>query len=102
MRGILADVESVNPWWERSGTHEFDLVGAGHNGLPLAAGSIKWRESQPFNERDLAKLATVRSIVPHAEQASLLAISPHGIAPGVNADLVLDAADLLGAWEVSS
>ena len=40
---------------------------------------------------------TVRSIVPHAERASLIAVSPHGMAPGVSADMVLDAADLLAA-----
>jgi uncharacterized protein len=97
--GSLAAIESVNPWWERSGTHEFDLVGAGHDGLPAAVGSIKWRESQQFNDRDLAKLATARSVIPHAERASLLAVSPNGAAPGVGVDMVLDAADLLAAWQ---
>ncbi|MGH3298086.1 MAG: ATP-binding protein [Trebonia sp.] len=99
MEGALAGIEAVNPWWERSGTHEFDLVGAGHDGLPLAAGSVKWRETSPFSDRDLAKLAAARSVIPHAERASLLAVAPHGVAPGVNVDLVLDAADLLAAWE---
>ena len=98
MSGPSAAIESVDPWWERSGTHEFDLVGARHDGLPVAVGSVKWRESQPFNDRDLAKLAIARSIVAHAEQASLLAVSPHGVAPGVSVDVVLDAADLLAAW----
>ena len=95
----LAGIESVNPWWERSGTHEFDLVGAGHDGLPLAAGSVKWRETQPFNDRDLAKLATARSVIPHAERASLVAVSPHGVVSGVGVDMVLDAKDLLAAWQ---
>lgn len=99
LAGPLAGIESVNAWWERTGTHEFDLIGAGHDGLPLAAGSVKWRENQPFNDRDLAKLAAARSVIPHAERASLLAVSPHGVAPGVGVDLVLDAADLLTAWQ---
>jgi hypothetical protein len=99
LAGQLAGIESVNAWWERTGTHEFDLIGAGHDGLPLVAGSVKWRENQPFNDRDLAKLATARSVIPHAEQASLLAVSPHGVAPGVGVDVVLDAADLLTAWQ---
>ena len=98
MAGPLAAIESVAPWWERSGTYEFELVGAGHGGLPLAVGSVKWRESQPFNDRDLAKLATARSVISHAEQASLLTVSPHGVAPGVSVDVALDAADLLAAW----
>jgi AAA+ ATPase superfamily predicted ATPase len=96
--GPLKAIESVNPWWERTGAHEFDLVGAGHDGLPVAVGSVKWRESQPFNDRDLAKLATARSVIPHAERASLVAVSPTGVAPGVGVDMVLDAADLLAAW----
>jgi AAA+ ATPase superfamily predicted ATPase len=96
--GPLAGIEAVNPWWERSGAHEFDLVGAGRDGLPLAVGSVNWRENQPFNDRDLARLATARSLVPHAERASLLAVAPHGAAPGVGVDSVLDATDLLGAW----
>lgn len=95
----LSGIESVNPWWERSGTHEFDLVGAGHDGLPLAVGSVKWRENQPFNDRDLTKLAAARSVVPHAERASLVAVSPHGAVPGVGVDVTLDAADLLAAWK---
>jgi AAA+ ATPase superfamily predicted ATPase len=99
LAGQLAGIESVNAWWERTGTHEFDLIGTGHDGLPLAVGSVKWRENQPFNDRDLAKLAAARSVIPHAEQASLLTVSPHGVAPGVGVDLVLDAADLLAAWQ---
>jgi AAA+ ATPase superfamily predicted ATPase len=97
--GPLAGVESVNAWWERSGTHEFDLVGAGHDGLPLAVGSVKWRENLPFSERDLAKLATARSVIPHAELASLVAVASRGVTPGVRVDMALDAADLLAAWQ---
>jgi AAA+ ATPase superfamily predicted ATPase len=99
MAAPLASIESVNPWWERSGTHEFDLVAAGHNGPPVAVGSVKWRETQPFTDRDLAKLAIARSVIPHAERAGLLAISPHGLAHGVSVDMVLNAADLLAAWQ---
>ncbi len=97
--GALAGIESVNAWWERTGTHEFDLVGAGLDGLPLAVGSVKWREAAPFGERDLAKLGVARSVVPHAERARLVAVAPRGVAPGVDVDLVLDAADLLRAWQ---
>jgi uncharacterized protein len=98
MKAELAGIEAVNPWWERTGRCEFDLVGAGHNALPVAVGSVKWRENQPFSDRDLARLAVARSVVPHAERASLVAVSPQGAAPDAGADVVLDAADLLGAW----
>ena len=100
--GPLTAIKSVSPWWERSGTHEFDLVGAGHDGLPLAVGSVKWRENQPFNDRDLAKLAIARSVIPRAEQARLVAVSPNGVAPGLVVDTVLDAGDLLAAWRPRS
>ncbi len=96
--GPLAGVESVNAWWERTGTHEFDLVCAGRDRLPAAVGSVKWRGTSPFNQHDLASLAMARSVVPHAERAGLVAVSPRGAAPGVDVDLVLDATDLLGAW----
>jgi hypothetical protein len=66
---------------------------------PMAVGSVKWGETSPFSDRDLAKLAAARSVIPHAERASLLAVSPHGVAAGVGVDMVLDAADLLAAWE---
>jgi len=48
--------------------------------------------------RDLASLAMARSVVPHAERAGLVAVSPRGAAAGIDVDLVLDATDLLGAW----
>lgn len=96
---LLRDAESVDAWWDRSGSNEWDAVGTGHNTLPVVVGSIKWREKQPFGDRDMAQLAAARSIIPHAERAPLLAISAHGTAPDVGVDLALDATDLLGAWQ---
>jgi hypothetical protein len=65
----------------------------------LAVGSVKWRENLPFSERDLAKLATARSVIPHAELASLVAVASRGVTPGGRVDMALDAADLLAAWQ---
>lgn len=95
----LQAIESVDAWWDRSGINEWDAVGTGHNKSPVAVGSIKWRDSQPFGDRDLAKLAEARSVIPHAERAALLAIAAHGTAPDVAVDLTLDATDLLAAWQ---
>lgn len=95
----LEAIESVDAWWDRTGINEWDAVGTNHAHLPVAVGSIKWRESQPFAACDLAKLAKARSVIPHAEQAALLAISAHGTIKGVAVDLTLDATDLLGAWQ---
>ena len=91
-------IESVGGWWDRTGAHEYDLLGLGGDDAVLAVGSIKWRERSLFDARDLAELANARSVIPRAGAASLLAIAPHGAQPGVRADLVLDANDLLAAW----
>lgn len=99
MGGLLAPVESVDAWWDRTGAREWDAVGTDHRGLPVVVGSIKWRENKPFDGHDLHELAAARSVIPHAEQAALVAIALGGIRPDTSADLVLTAADLLSAWQ---
>jgi hypothetical protein len=93
-------IESVRGWWDRRGEHEYDIVGSAQGGTPLAVGSIKWRERATFGVSDLAALAEGRAVIPRASAARLVAVAPRGAAPGVDADLVLDATDLLGAWRV--
>ncbi len=95
----FASIESVAGWWDRTGAHEYDLVGLSRAGAPAALGSVKWRERSLFSAREVAELASARSIVPQAGAAGLLAIAPRGAQRGVRADLVLDAADLLAAWQ---
>jgi uncharacterized protein len=91
-------IESVGGWWSRGGSSEFDIVATGHKHLPVAIGSIKWRERKRFSETDLRELAMARASVPHAERAPLIAVTPAGVAKDVRPDLVLGAADLLAAW----
>jgi len=91
-------IESVGGWWNRTGSHEYDLLGLSRTGTPVAVGSIKWRERSVFGARDLAELANARSVIPGAGAAGLLAIAPRGARPSVRADLVLNAEDLLAAW----
>lgn len=91
-------IESVGGWWDRTGSHEYDLVGLDRTGAPIVVGSVKWRERSSFDARDLAELANARSVIPRAGGAGLLAIAPRGAHAGVRADLVLDADDLLDAW----
>lgn len=95
----FSDIESTDAWWDRTGIHEWDLVGSRRDGIPVAVGSIKWRSRKPFDNHDLTSLALARSVIPRAEQARLLAVSPNGIAPGVGVDLGLDADRLLSAWQ---
>jgi AAA+ ATPase superfamily predicted ATPase len=94
----LSAIESVSPWWDRTGAHEWDIVGSQLDRLPVVVGSIKWRDRKQFDAQDFATLAAARSVIPHAESAQLLAVSAHGTAPGVRVDGALDAADLLSAW----
>jgi hypothetical protein len=66
----------------------------------VAIGSIKWRDKAKFGASDLAELAEGRAVIPKAGAARLVAVAPRGVAAGVGADLVLDAADLLSAWQL--
>ena len=61
-------------------------------------GSIKWKERGRFGAHDLGALAEARQVLPGGAMARLVAIAPRGEAPGVGADLVLDARDLVAAW----
>jgi AAA+ ATPase superfamily predicted ATPase len=95
----LDTIESVDGWWDRTGRHEYDLVASGRDRPPVAVGSIKWREKSSFDSRDLGQLAEARSVIPGAGSARLVAVAPRGIATQARVDLVLDAADLLEAWQ---
>jgi hypothetical protein len=39
----LAGVDTVGAWWDRSGNHEFNVVGADSHGTVLVVGTVKWR-----------------------------------------------------------
>jgi AAA+ ATPase superfamily predicted ATPase len=93
-------IESVGGWWDRRGEHEYDIVGSARDKTPVAIGSIKWSDKATFGAVDLAELEEGRAVIPKAAGARLVAASPRGIASGVGADLVLDAADLLSAWQL--
>jgi hypothetical protein len=93
-------IESVGGWWDRRGEHEYDIVGSARGSTPVAIGSIKWRDKATFDANDLAELAEGRAVIPKAAGARLVAVSPRRAASGVGADLVLDAADLLSAWQL--
>ena len=90
LRPPFETIESVDAWWDRRGSHEYDLVGSGHHDEVVAVGSIKWGVRGRFDRRDLAEVAEARSIIPRAAASS--PSRPEGVAPGVEVDLVLDAA----------
>jgi uncharacterized protein len=91
---------AIGGYWTRTNDPEIDLIGADRE--PVAkqiafVGSIKWRDNQPFDERDLADLITHRSQVPGAaESIPLVAVTRSGTR--VTTPFVLGPEDLLNAW----
>ena len=96
--GRFADVVQVGSWWDRSNHHEFDLVAADRAGKASWVGSVKWRTGRPMGRRDLQALAEARAVVPHAQQARLLAVCPAGVDGEAGFDGVLAAGDIVGAF----
>ena len=90
----------IGSYWTRTNDPQVDLIGADRE--PVAqriafVGSVKWRDSQPFDERDLADLISHRAQVPGAGDATpLLAVSRSGAR--VSSLTVLGPQELLDAW----
>src|SRR5690606_17626890 len=87
----------VGGWWNRKGDVEVDLVGADRRPAKTVTfiGSIKSRETAPFDLHDATKLVNQRSVVPGADQdAPLIAASRSG--GSIDGITILTPADLLG------
>ncbi|MFD6586828.1 ATP-binding protein [Streptomyces anulatus] len=90
----------IGGYWTRTNDPEIDLVGADRS--PIAkkitfVGSIKWLESKPFDNRDLARLITHRSQLPGTDDSTpLLAVACSG--SSANDILNLTPDDLITAW----
>jgi uncharacterized protein len=91
---------AIGGYWTRTNNPEVDLIGADRApvGKHIAfVGSIKWRDNQPFDERDLADLVTYRAQVPGAvESTPLVVVSRSGTR--VATPLMLGPEELLAAW----
>jgi AAA+ ATPase superfamily predicted ATPase len=94
----MADVAQVGSWWNRTNTHEFDVVAADRRGDIVLVGSVKWREHKHISVGDVTALAVARNVIPAAGAAMLLGVAPRGAAAGTQLDITLTAADLLEAW----
>ena len=105
----VPDASVVGGYWTRNNAVEVDLVGADREPVARTVsflGSVKWRDGQRADARDLADLLNARDRVPGAGPGTpLLVVSRHGADPGLvggtGAAAVLDAVDLLAAWEVT-
>lgn len=79
----LRDARIVGGYWDRAGAVEVDLVGMADDKADHVAfvGSIKWRESRPFNHDDLAALLRHRDAVPGADdRTATVAVTRTGTA----------------------
>jgi uncharacterized protein len=96
----LAGTSVVGGYWTRTGSVEVDLVGVDQwpgASRVSAVGSIKWRDRNPFDERDLADLAAHRAEVPGGRDAPLVAVSRSGCTARTLA-AVYGPYDLVSAW----
>ena len=86
------EADAIGGWWNRQNNPEVDLVAADRSGRPTKlefVGSIKWRESAPFDRSDLAELARLASFVPgFRPDVPLVAVSRSGF----------DVSDLAATW----
>jgi uncharacterized protein len=92
----------VGGYWNRTGTVEVDLVGGDDVPVTNAVafiGSIKWRERQSFRRADAGQLASQRTQVPGANDATLLVgVSRHGFDNDAQLDIRLGPDDIIDAY----
>ncbi len=102
LRERLGGADRVGSWWRRDHSIEVDLVGIGGSPGPEKVGfigSVKWRDSQPFSDGELAELASRRSDVPGAAAAKLVVVSRTGVTDDSGVDATLGPEELLAAWQ---
>lgn len=94
-------VGAVGAYWTRTNTPEIDIVVA--DAAPRAksisfAGSIKWRETQAFDQGDLTELTVDAAKVPGVVKTTpLIAVGRVGVT-AKGAAMALSAEDLIEAW----
>ncbi len=73
----------VGSYWTRTNDPEIDLIGADRRRSPATvafAGSIKWRDTAPFDSTDLEQLITKSALVPGVGPSTpLVAVSRSGV-----------------------
>lgn len=96
----LPAAEAIGGYWTRTNDVEIDIVGADRAPIAnrlLFAGSIKWLEQAPFDNRDLADLHRHRAALT-SDPLPLLAVSRSGVdCRGL--DAVYGPDDLITAWQ---
>jgi hypothetical protein len=97
----FGDARFVGGYWTRDNSVEVDLVGGrgeARSDVIDFAGSIKWKESSPFNRDDFGALVAQRGNVPGATGETLLVgVSRAGFSAS-GLDVQLEPDDLINAW----
>jgi hypothetical protein len=79
----LPGASYVGSYWTRTNDPEIDLIGADKRSAPANVafvGSIKWRETAPFDSGDLEQLIKKSALVPGVGPATpLVAVSRRGV-----------------------
>ena len=99
--GRLGDARFVGGYWTRDNRVEVDLVGgaeADHADPVAFVGSIKWRETEPFDRTDLARLIANRDEIPGAGDQTLLVGASRNGYDTSGLDVALDPTEIVGAW----
>jgi AAA+ ATPase superfamily predicted ATPase len=95
----LPAAAAIGGYWTRTNDVEIDIVGADRAPVAkelLFVGSVKWLETTPFDDHDLAALLRHRSVLT-AAPIPVVAVSRSGInCSGLNA--AYGPTDLLSAW----
>ena len=102
-RFLVLSAVHLASYWTRKNDPEVDLVGADKRVAPAKvafAGSIKWRETAPFDSSDLERLIATSARVPGVGPATpLVAVSRRGIDRSARKlHLGFGPADLLAAY----
>lgn len=97
----LPDTGAVGGYWTRTNVPEIDLIGADRG--PIAgtihyAGTIKWLDKQPLEQRDVDRLRTDLAAVPGTSSSTPLIAVSRRDAKVTGAAAVLGPDDLLAAW----
>ncbi len=100
----FGDAEFVGSFWNRDNSVEVDLVGGRQQATSEQidfVGSIKWRERNQLDRRDLSQLIRHRALIPGASDDTLLVgVSRSGFAVD-GLDVRLTPEEILAAFDAS-
>lgn len=93
--------QQIGGWWPRTNDPEISLVGADRG--PVArgigfVGSVKWRDSAPVTQSDLAELVAGAARIAGADSATPTVIVSRTLVTAKGAAVILGPDELMGAW----